>query len=1062
MEYKKNSFSIILAFVCLSLIGLAMVPLLPVKLSPSASLPQIDIYFSMNGSASRVVETEVTSKLEAMLSRIKGVESIWSNSGNGWGRIGIRLDKHADIDVARFEASMIVRQAWPSLPQGVSYPNISMKPSDEQANRPFMTFTVNAPANPILIQQFTENQIKSKLSQIQGISRIDVNGAMPMQWKLTYDNDQLKQLNLSIQDIQNAIYNYSVKEFLGIVSVEQFNGETEWIRLAIVPESPDNGKLDISMILIRNPEGKVFALDKLVTVSYEEEEAESYYRINGLNSIYMSIVSDENANQLELSRKINENLQNIRKIFPPGYEIHLSYDATEFIQNELDKIYFRSGLTFLILLFFVLLVYRNWKYLIMISASLIANLAVAVILYYFLHLEIQLYSLAGITISLTLVIDNMIIMSDQIIRRKNMLAFFAILTATLTTIGSLGIVFFMDEKIRLNLQDFACVIIINLAVSLLISLFLIPALLDKLNITNKKHSLRKRKTFSFLPFSINRLPVYLNRFYMKFITFSWKWRIVFIIFILLAFGTPVFLLPDKMESENRGAEIYNQTLGSPFYKENIKPYVDKCLGGTLRLFVQKVYEGSYFSDREETQLFVTATLPNGSTISQMNHLIQKMEIYLSQFPEVRQFQTSIENARRASIQIQFTKESERSSFPYTLKSRLITKALELGGGSWSVFGLGQGFSNDVRENAGNYRIEMYGYNYDELNLWAERFKSGLMKHRRIKDVIISSEFSWYKDDYQEFSFNINPELLAKENISPMQLFNSLRSVSGKDLYTGQVPGENGIEKISLYSKQSADYDIWSLQYYPENSGSKEFKLNSLVQIQKHQAPQQIAKVDQQYRMCIQYEYIGAYEQGQKVLKRNVESFKEELPPGYSIESKESHWTWGVENNSQYGLLFLIFVIIYFTTSILFNSLKQPLYILFVIPIAFIGVFLTFYLFKLNFDQGGFASFVLLCGIAVNANIYVINEYNNIRKKQMIPPLKAYIKACRSKITPILLTVISTILGFLPFMIGEYREAFWFPLAAGTIGGLITSLAGMLCFLPLFMGVAKKSKSDISF
>jgi len=181
--------------------------------------------------------------------------------------------------------------------------------------------------------------------------------------------------------------------------------------------------------------------------------------------------------------------------------------------------------------------------------------------------------------------------------------------------------------------------------------------------------------------------------------------------------------------------------------------------------------------------------------------------------------------------------------------------------------------------------------------------------------------------------------------------------------------------------------------------------------------------------------------------------------GYTIESSTGgFWGWGRGSNKQYALLGLIFVIIYFTCSILFNSLKQPFSILFVVPISYIGIFLTFYLFKLPFDQGGFAAFVLLCGLTINANIYVIDEYNNILAAHpKMPRLKAYLKAWNAKISPIFLTVISTILGFIPFMVGESKEAFWFPLAAGTIGGLLVSLVAIFCFLPLFMGLGRKSK-----
>lgn len=1054
---KISSFSIILAFVCLTLVGVAIVPLLTVKLAPDRTLPQITVRFQMPGSAPRVVEMEVTSKLEAMLSRIKGVENITSSSGVGSGSITIAFDKHANIDVARFEVSAIIRQVWPHLPPGTSYPSIYVSRSDDNAARPFLTYTVNALATPVIIQQFTENSLKPKLAQIAGVNRINVTGAMPMEWRLEYDYKQLESLGVTIADIQDAINHYLNREFLGMASVETTADKSEWIRIALVPGK--SATFDPAAIEIKNVEGKIIFLNQLVAITHTEQQAQSYYRINGLNSIYLSIIADENANQLEVSRRVKDRLKALESLFPVGYETHLSYDATEYIQKELDKIYFRSGLTLLILLVFVLLIYRNVKYLLLIFLSLLMNIAVAVIFYFLGKLEMQLYSLAGLTISLTLVIDNTIVMSDQIIRRHNKKAFLAILTATLTTIASLVIIFFMDEKIRLNLQDFALVIIINLAVSLGIALFLVPALLEKLKIARRRR--KQFHSFLWLRRIMRRLPVFLLRFYAVFCRFTWRRRILVCTLLILVFGLPVFLLPDKLNGDSRWENLYNQTLGSTFYKEKIKPHVDTWLGGTLRLFVQKVFEGSYFTDRQETSIYVTATLPNGSTVPQMNRLIQQMESYISQFGEVRQFQTRIENARRANISIQFTEESERTGFPYLLKSKLISKSLELGGGSWGVYGLGDGFSNDVREQAGSYRVILRGFNYDELLTLAEQFKQKLVEHRRIKEVTIGSEFNWYKDDYHEFSFALNHERLAQQGIQPYQLYASLQPVFGREIVSGQLPGDYGLERIELHSRQSGEYDTWSLTHVPQKQGNdNEYKLSELATLQKEQAPPQIIKENQQYRLCLQYEYIGAYEQGKKVLERHIETFREQLPIGYTVEDDQYRWSWGRDNSKQYWLLLLIFVIVYFMCSILFNSLKQPLAVIFVIPVAFIGIFLTFYLFQLNFDQGGFASFVLICGLSVNANIYVLNEYNNIRRQRRISRLRAYTKAWAAKISPIFLTVISTILGFIPFMIGA-RESFWFPLAAGTIGGLILSLVGTFLFLPLFMGVAKKKEGKLT-
>lgn len=105
---KASAFTLIVAFISVALVGLALVPLLPVKLNPSRTLPGFSVWFGMGGTSARVVEMTATSKLEAMLARVKGIQSISSTSGNGWGSINVSLDKHADAAVARFEASTII------------------------------------------------------------------------------------------------------------------------------------------------------------------------------------------------------------------------------------------------------------------------------------------------------------------------------------------------------------------------------------------------------------------------------------------------------------------------------------------------------------------------------------------------------------------------------------------------------------------------------------------------------------------------------------------------------------------------------------------------------------------------------------------------------------------------------------------------------------------------------------------------------------------------------------------------------------------------------------------
>lgn len=1028
------SFSVIVIFIAMALLGCAFSTRLPVKLSPSEALPSLTVSFSMTGSA-RTVESEVTNRLESMLARIQGIKSIKSRSSNGSGSVTIGFDRSADMELARFEAAMIVRQLWGSMPESASYPVISLQQIDRDAARPFMSYTINADEPPSQILMYAEDYIKPELARIPGVAKVEFSGATPKEWQLTYDSDILQTLGLEMSELQKAISTRGNREFL-----------TPGITLGI---SDQSDTLNLEEIIVADKEGRIVTLDNLATARHVDAEPRGYYRINGLNSLYMNITSTDDANQIILSEEIRGTLERLRESMPKGFLLDLNYDASDRINKELDNIYMRTGLTVLILLLFVGIITLNFRYLLMVAISLAINIAIAFAFYYMTGVEIQLYSLAGITISLNLIIDNIIVMTEHITRRHNLKAFTAVLAATLTTVGALSIIFFLDEKTMLGLKDFVKVVLINLIVSLFVALFLVPALIERMGVKAKKWSLKRQQSITqyTVPVGLNPDSKFtkLEFSVLNFLCQYKGW--VYAVFIL-GFGLPVFLLPDKIEGEGRWADIYNSTLGSQTYKEKIKPWTDVVLGGTLRLFAQKVYNGNYYNRSvDEPVLSVNATLPNGATLSQMNELIKKMEVYLAGEEGIRQFHTNVFGPRRAGITIYFKPEAQRTGYPYRLKSDVISKALTLGGGSWSVYGLeDQGFNNDVRESAGSSRIKVTGYNYDDLMKYAEEIRDSLLTYKRIKEVTLNSEFSWWKDDFTEFYLDIDNEKLARKGLNIQKLYQAINREIGNQLSAGTVMGPNGLENIKLFSS-GKDRDVWGFMKIPFRIGDNYYKLEDFATIEKRQAPQDVVKEDQEYVLCIQYEYIGSYQQAKRVLEGMVEKFNDKLPLGYKVESAE--YAWQKEDTSkQYLLILLVAVIIFFISAILFNSLRQPLAIIFVIPVSFIGVFLTFYVFNLKFDQGGFAAFVLLCGITVNAAIYIVNEYNALRRKNPeISARECYLEAFNFKIVAVLLTVLSTVLGFIPFLIGDSQLSFWFPLAAGTMGGLLFSLIAIFTLLP---------------
>jgi multidrug efflux pump subunit AcrB len=173
-----------------------------------------------------------------------------------------------------------------------------------------------------------------------------------------------------------------------------------------------------------------------------------------------------------------------------------------------------------------------------------------------------------------------------------------------------------------------------------------------------------------------------------------------------------------------------------------------------------------------------------------------------------------------------------------------------------------------------------------------------------------------------------------------------------------------------------------------------------------------------------------------------------VPLGYTFE--RMNYRRQSEQQQLNGLLLLVMVLIFFICAVHFESLRQAFTIVLLIPISFIGIFLTFYLFDFYFDQGGYTAFIMVSGLAVNSLILILSDYQRFRRRQAgRNALDLYVKAYQHKITPIVLSVLSTALGLIPFMTAGDGEVFWFALAVGTVGGLVFSLLVITLITPVF-------------
>jgi multidrug efflux pump subunit AcrB len=1038
-----SPFRTVVIFLALAGVGIALIPSLSVDFKPPQQEPQLQISYGAKKSSPEVLERSITSPLENALSQVSGLKKISSQTGESNGFITLLFEKDTDIDFKKFEVSGIIRNIYPKLPEGVSYPSIEQfggTTESRETRSPFIIYTINAPYAPFQIKKEVEEIVRKPLVMIPEIDEVQITGVRGLQLTVELDLPRLLQYRIDVADVAAAINRTTGSEFPGLATVS----ESQQYFLKIDRELTD--QLELENVVLTTYQGKDITIRDVGRIFMEEQEPTSYFRIDGKNAITMQITPREGVNKVVVADLVKKTVNEAKAYLPEGYSMFLQKDESEFLHKELNKIYKRTGLSVLILTAFIFLASRNPRYLLTIFAGLLVNVSVAAIFVYFLNVNINLYSLAGIAISFGLIMDNAIVMVDHLHRKRNAKIFLALLAASLTTIMALLAVFILPEQQQRDLIDFAKIVAIMLGVSLLIALFFTPALYYLLF---KEHIQRGR--VASVP-SLRRKVKYF-RWYSNFV--AWlalrrKWVAFAIIWL---FGFPLFFLPTRMADN----DWYNQTLGNEKYLEHVRPWVDKVTGGSLRLFVRGAYSRYRYREPEKTKLYVRASLAYGSTLDQMNAIIKTFEDFVLGYEGVEMFTTQVDSRPGASMEITFKPAYELSSIPYMLKGELIARSLDWSGANWSVQGVGQGFFQSSGSNEiPSYRVEMWGYNFDELERQAEIMADKLIAHRRIQEVNINAISSYRERPVQEYILTFDPNKLAMSGVNQGEVLKLLRNMSKTTGPSGRVELDDELIPVFVKTVGSDDFSKFQLMEdaLPLDT-TRLVRIKDLADMRFEKTPNTIYKENRQYKRVVAFDYYGSNKFGSEYRDQVLEEMAQIMPVGYEAKSGGYFWWGSQDQKTQYGLLALLIVGIFFISAILFENLRQPILIVTAIPVSFIGLFLIFSIGNFNYDQGGYAAFLMLGGLVVNAAIFVMHDFNTNKLKNLH---RRVIKSVTGKSVPILLTVISTCLGLVPFLLQGDSEVFWFSLAIGTIGGLMFSLVAVFILLPIFMTSVKELKA----
>ncbi|MFT4804288.1 MAG: multidrug efflux pump subunit AcrB [Psychroserpens sp.] len=1011
------AFRIVLLCAAIALLGLIVSFKLNVQFTPKASNNQLYINYLWPDVDPLLVESQLTSVLENELSAIEGLVNITSISKYESGEITLEFNKGADMAFNKILVYQALRRVISPLAFRIDFPQVNTQKENTQSLLSYVVYPDKL--NITTVKNIVENQIIGRINNLPLIASSDVSGLGQESLMIRLDPVALKSFNLNIEKIQSDVLNHLTPVYAGVVRDEEY----------VFPISV-NEEVDLANI------GKVkiqdqIELEDIANIKMQFKPDESIHRINGQDVILININAHDNVNRITAAQRVKQLMTQISEEVP--LKIEERYDDTAYLVTELKKTLLRSLLSVVILVLFILLFQRSWRLLVALFSSILVSLGITFLVCWILGITLHLYTIAGITISLGLIIDNAIVMLEHFRTFKNRKIFSGVLAASFTTIASLALVFYLPEESKKDLVDFAFIVIISLASSIITAYWYTPAIYSLVRQTDHVHMQRSKLIF--------RSKVYHH--YHRFIMLLVRFRKSLVISCFLLFGLPVFLLPSKWE----GQEWYNKSIGNDYYQDEIRPYIDKYLGGSSRLFYRNVFERSGSRSPDKTRLYIWASLPFGHTAEQMSHTLKNVETFIGNEGSSDLYVSQVYSGQTGNITIEFTEEQDKSGEPYTLKNRLIGKSLEWGGVEWDIFGVGKGFSNETSEGLPNFRVLLKGYEFDKLKTVAQELSKPLLKHKRIQEVNTNDHMSWgVKDitqiDFKSSSQKINWRFYEALNISK-RYSNTANNAGLIKAGANWVPLQFQLQSKSGYSAESflnmTNYGATPLYQF----GTMEKKLLT----------PEVHKENRQYLRMLTFDYFGSRNFGDKFLDQVMTDYSTALPIGFTMEKKSWQW-WSKAKTREYGILGLAIVIIYIISILFFGNFTQPFLIILLIPGSFIGLFTVFGLGGFYFDQGGYAAFIMLAGLVVNAAIFIFSDYKNLHYRAQS---KRVIKAVARKSWTILLTVISTCFGLLPFLINGDTEVFWFSLAVGVIGGLTFSIFLVLIVLPVLMIDKRKLK-----
>lgn len=1014
-------------FIALTGLGYVSYRQLPVELLPNAELPMLFVQVtSPQDMDPSYVESEVVIPLEGAIGTVGGVEQIKSQIDSRQSSIQIDFKPNINFKITALKLQEKINETASSLPDGFTVQVQKIDVSMLTGN--FMSLQVRGSGGTDRVRNWVEKEIRPDLENIDGIASVNIYGGREKAIEVQLDPDACKALGLTPSAISSLLtQNTQEKAFVG------YTNEPDG-KYFVHVNSPYTEVSDLENLVVAP--GPVLLKD-IATVFFDMKEETSYSRVNGKDAVSVSLLADSQANLIQLSHRTVEVIDRLNeRLAPLDLSIVVENNQAETMEDNIDQIIHLAIVGGLLAVVILWLFLKNFRLVLFIALSIPISVYTAFNFFYGAGITINSLTLVGMALAIGMLLDNSVVVLENIYRlvaagntpersvtQGTREVWRSILAATLTTV-TVFLPFVFSDKFLIKLMGhhIGVSIISTLLISLAVALLFIPM----------------------ATYTVLRKPDKGTSFYEK---VSVTQRPVQIYLVLL-----------KTCMRNPGGTIFAAV---------ILLFLCLLLSVSLNIQDRKEVESDRFS--------IYVTMPTGSTLENADQVVHVIEERLAEFPEK---QDLISRVRETDAELtlvlrdDYRQIGKRSiadiKSDVQLRLRAINGAeisLSEAGGS----GKGGSGSGDRMGGMGSFmrllgmgenqeRIVIKGADFDLMQRVAEDFRYYLDEQEFIRNTRVS-----YNRRQPEIRLGFDPILLTSYEITRQHIASGLTSLNpeissgtsfkvGEDTYDIVIRNRTNRTEEEEEADRNRNKTVDDLREVriPSTSGGLH-KLEDIASVHYGRGRARITRVNQDKQIELFYSFSRDVEDSKDLLE-GYRSDIDQLVSGYNLPSGVAVEVFHEEDMlADFKFLLLAaFILIFMILASVFESFAMPFVLLFSIPLAAIGSLLALLLTgnSLLNNANVMIGFLILLGVVVNNGIILI-DYANILRRRGYRRNRALMTAGLSRIRPILITSITTIVAMFPMAMGhsEYAGAIGAPFAITVIGGLSFSALLTLILIP---------------